>query len=198
MVEMTIASGIIAAAIVVAAAIIVWVSRQLRGRIPLSFADDMGTSCILKTKNVEKAYRAFMELKKKQSADGMVISRRYPERLSQKYDLEDSEFLWLSFEKTKDSIDPSDLEKLEFLIHEFVTSHEGALILLDGIEYLILQNSFESTLKFLQSSNDLIILNKAMLIIPLDPTSLDRKELSLIERELETYQVDYRLMRFFE
>ncbi len=198
MVEMTIASGIIVAAIVVTAGIIVWVFRQLKRRIPLSFADDMGTSCVFKTKNVEKAYNAFMELKKKQSADGMVISRSFPERLSQKYNLEDSEFLWLSFEKTKDSIDPSDLEKLEFLIHEFVTSHEGAVILLDGIEYLILQNSFESALKFLQSSNDLIILNKAMLIIPLDPTSFDRKELSLIERELETYQVDYRLMRFFE
>jgi archaellum biogenesis ATPase FlaH len=139
-----------------------------------------------------------MELREKQSRDGIIISRVFPDRLRQRYGFDRSEFLWLSYEKTEKSIDPSDLEKLEYLIHEFVSSHENAVVLLDGVEYLILQNSFESTLKFLQSLNDQIILNGATLIMPLDPKSLDRKELSLLERELETYQVDYRLSRFFE
>lgn len=198
MVETTFVRGVIVAAIVVAVVALLWLLSQLRNRVSLDFADDMGTSYVLKTKNVEKAYNAYMGLKEKRSSEGMVISRVFPERLCQKYGLEDSTFIWLSYEQTESSIDPSDLEKLEFLIHEFVTSHKGAIVLLDGIEYLILQNSFENTLKFLQSSNDLIILNKAMLIIPLDPTSLEKKELSLLERELETFQVNYRLMRFFE
>ena len=185
-------------AIVATVVVAIWLLSKLRKKIPLDFANDLGTSYVLKTRDSRKAYETYARLRDKGGREGMVISRVFPERLGQKYQLEGSTFLWLTYEKTENSIDPSDLEKLEFLIHEFVSLHKGAAILLDGIEYLVLQNTFESTLKFLQSLNDQIILNGAALIMPLDPTSLDKKELSLLERELDTYQVDYRLMRFFE
>lgn len=190
--------GRTAAIIVGAVAVTVWLLYQVKKRASFDFAGDVGTSYILKTRDVRKAYNAYMELKEKESREGIVISRIFPDRLRQRYGVNESTFLWLSYESTQESIDPSDLEKLEYLVHEFVSSHEGAVVLLDGVEYLILQNSFESTLKFLQSLNDQIILNGATLIMPLDPKSLDKKELSLLERELETYQVDYRLSRFFE
>jgi hypothetical protein len=190
--------GKTAAIIIGVVAVVIFLLSLLKRRVSFDFAGDLGTSYVLKTKNVRKAYTTYMELREKQSRDGIIISRVFPDRLRQRYGFDRSEFLWLSYEKTEKSIDPSDLEKLEYLIHEFVSSHENAVVLLDGVEYLILQNSFESTLKFLQSLNDQIILNGATLIMPLDPKSLDRKELSLLERELETYQVDYRLSRFFE
>jgi hypothetical protein len=185
-------------AIVATVVVVIWLLSKLRKKIPLDFVNDLGTSYVLKTRDSRKAYETYVRLREKRGREGMVISRVFPERLCQKYPLEGSTFLWLTYEKTENSIDPSDLEKMEFLIHEFVTFHKGAAVLLDGVEYLILQNSFESTLKFLQSLNDQIILNGAALIMPLDPTSLDKKELSLLERELDTYQVDYRLMQFFE
>ena len=190
--------GKTAAIIIGVVAVVIFLLSLLKRRVSFDFAGDLGTSYVLKTKNVRKAYTTYMELRDKQSRDGIIISRVFHERLRQRYGIDHSEFLWLSYEKTEKSIDPSDLEKLEYLIHEFVSSHENAVVLLDGVEYFILQNSFESTLKFLQSLNDQIILNGATLIMPLDPKSLDRKELSLLERELETYQVDYRLSRFFE
>ncbi|KYK27541.1 MAG: DUF835 domain-containing protein [Theionarchaea archaeon] len=191
-------SGRIVALIVVAVAVVIWLLVQVRKKIPFGFADDFGTSYVLKTKDSRKAYETYRELKEKHSREGMVVSRVFPDRLSRRYGLKGTAFLWLSYEKTENSIDPSDLEKLEFLIHDFISSHKGAVVLLDGVEYLILQNSFESALKFLQSLNDRIILNMAALIIPLDPASVEKKELSLLERELDIYQVDYRLMRFFE
>lgn len=190
--------GRTAALIGIAIVLVVWVLIQLKKRVPFDFAGDLGTSYVLKTRDVKKAYTTYMEVKKKRSKEGIVVSRVFPDRLRQRHGINECTFLWLSYEEVGNSIDPSDLEKLEFLIHEFVSAHEGAVVLLDGLEYLILQNSFEKTLKFLQSLNDQIILNGATLIIPLDPKSLDKKELSLIERELESYQVDYRLSRFFE
>jgi archaellum biogenesis ATPase FlaH len=128
----------------------------------------------------------------------MVISRTFPDKIRQKYRMGNDTFLWLSREKTEGSIDPSDLEKLEYFVQEFVSENEKAIVLLDGIEYIALQNTFESTLKFLQSLNDRIVLSRATLIIPLNPAVLDKKQLSLLERELEILQVDYRLSRFFE
>ena len=198
MVEMTFMSAGIITVIVIVVVVGTWLLFQLKRKIPLKFSEDLGSSYVLKTKDAKKAYDTYIKLTEDRLQKGMVISRVFPERLSQKYPLDNTTFLWLSYEKTENSIDPSDLDKLEFLIHEFVSSRKGAVILLDGVEYLILQNSFENTLKFLQSLNDQIILNGAALVMPLDPASLDTKELSLLERELETYQVDYRLMRFFE
>ncbi len=198
MFEEAFAYGKIIAIAIVVVITLLWLMSQLRKRMPLDFADDLGTSFILKTKDSTKAFNAYMNLKERKYLKGMVISRVFPDRLRKKYGMDDSVFLWLSREKIEESIDPSDLEKLEFLVHEFVSSHENAIVLLDGLEYITTHNTFEDTLKFLQSLNDRIILSKATLIIPLDPTSVDKKELSLLERELEIYQVDYRLMRFFE
>lgn len=198
MFDLTLLSIVVVAGTAGIVVVVLWFSGQLKKKIPLEFGENMGSSYVLKTRDVKKAYDTYLEVKKKKSAEGIVISRVFPERLQQKYELGGSSFLWLSYEKTEDSIDPSNLEKLEFLVHEFISAHEGAVVLLDGVEYLVLQNSFGNTLKFLQSLNDQIILKKATLIIPLDPTSLDKKELSLLEREVESYQVDYRLSRFFE
>jgi predicted neuraminidase len=187
--------AIIAGVVMVA---VFWLLLQLRKRVHLDFSGVFGASYILKTRNTDKAFDMFMKLRERTAADGIIISRVFPDRLRKMYKLEDSILMWLSHQKTDESIDPSNLEKLEFIIHEFISRHEGALVLIDGIEYIILQDSFENALKFLQSLNDLIILNKATLIIPLNPVALNKKELSLLERELESYQVDYRLMRFFE
>lgn len=198
MFELSFSSGRIIIIVGIAVAVVIWLFFQLKKKIPLDFSDELGTSFVLKTRDSRKAYFTYLKLKEKQSKEGMVISRVFPDRLCQRYGLENNTFLWLSYEKTRNSIDPSDLEKLEYLVQDFISTHEGAVVLLDGVEYLILQNSFESVLKFLQSLNDRIILRRAALIIPLDPTSVEKKELSLLERELQTYQVDYRLSRFFE
>jgi hypothetical protein len=195
-------SGIMLAGGILGIAILLVILLVLVGRrstsLPLDVIDDLGICLVLKTKDVNTAYKSYMELKDKQDTKGMIISRVYPEKILKKYSSPDSNILWLSYEKTDHSIDPSSLDKLEYLVYDFVSTNKGSIVLLDGMEYLILQNTFEETLKFLQSLSDHIILNGAILIIPLDPASLDGKQLSLIERELETYQVDHRLMRFFE
>jgi hypothetical protein len=190
------AGGILVITVVVV--VILFLIGTGKRDLPFDVMDDLGTCLVLKTKDVDTAYRSYLDLKKKQDGQGMIISRVYPERLLKKYLLDDSTLLWLSYEKTDSSIDPSSLDKLEYLIYDFVSANKGSIVLLDGMEYLILQNTFEETLKFLQSLSDHIILNGAILIIPLNPASLDEKQLSLIERELETFQVNHRLMRFFE
>jgi hypothetical protein len=187
--------AVIAIAAVVA---VLLVLQYMKRRESLRFTDDLGASYIVKTKDTKKGFEAYEKIRERQSSPGMVISRTFPDKIRQKYGMDDDIFLWLSREKTEGSIDPSDLEKLEYFVQEFVSENERAVVLLDGIEYIALQNTFESTLKFLQSLNDRIILSRATLIIPLNPAVLDKKQLSLLERELEILQVDYRLSRFFE
>lgn len=183
---------------IAAVGLLLWTLQYIRKRESLRFTDDLGASYIVKTKDTRKGFEVYEKMRKRQPSRGMIISRTFPDKIRQKYRMDEDVFLWLSREKTEGSIDPSDLEKLEFFVQEFVSHNEKAVILLDGVEYIVLQNSFESTLKFLQSLNDRIILSRAILIIPLNPAVLDKKQLSLLERELEILQVDYRLNKFFE
>ena len=83
------------------------------------------------------------------------------------------------------------------MVKEFIEERKEAIILLDGLEYLILQNGFETSLRFIQALNDLVILNKATLIVPVNPASLSVKELSLLEKEMETHRLSYNILRFF-
>jgi hypothetical protein len=65
---------------------------------------------------------------------------------------------------------------------------ERNTMLLSGIEYLILQNNFDSVLKLIQLLRDHAAITGTILIIPVSPGTVEKKELKLIERELEVFQ----------
>jgi hypothetical protein len=83
MFETTYEIGRTVALIGIAIVVVVWALIQLKRRAPFDFAGDLGTSYVLKTKDVKKAYTTYMELKKKRSKEGIVVSRVFPDRLRQ-------------------------------------------------------------------------------------------------------------------
>ena len=56
------------------------------------------------------------------------------------------------------------------------------MILLDGIEYLMINNEFARILHFLEYVNEQIALRRAALILSVDERAFDAKELAYIER----------------
>ena len=158
---------------------------------------ELGVSYLVKERGTNRGFTLFQKLVNERKTKGMVISRTFPDKLRQSEPIESSEIWWLTREKSPDSIDPLSLAKLTHLIKEFIQKEDGGVILLDGLEYLILQNDFETTLRFIQALNDLIILNKATLIVPIDPSSLSIKQLSLLEKEMETQRLSMNILRFF-
>jgi len=56
------------------------------------------------------------------------------------------------------------------------------VILLDGIEYLMINNDFARILHFLEYVNEQIALHRAALILSVDERAFDAKELAYIER----------------
>jgi archaellum biogenesis ATPase FlaH len=57
--------------------------------------------------------------------------------------------------------------------------------LLDGIEYLITNNNFLTVLRLVQSLRDQIAVNKATLLLSVNPSTLDSHQLNLLEREVD-------------
>ncbi len=62
-----------------------------------------------------------------------------------------------------------------------------SIILLDGLEYLMTNNTFALVLHLLQMLKDKISLGESMLLLPIDPKCIDEKEMALLQQEFETY-----------
>ncbi len=108
---------------------------------------------------------------------GMVISRT-PERDLRKIIGGDFDFLWMG-EKTSQKVISPQLDELESKFRELKRTG----ILVDRLEYLVFKNSFEDVLSFVQHLKDLAYLNKLIVILSIDPASLDERESRLLEKE---------------
>ncbi|MBU7027806.1 MAG: DUF835 domain-containing protein [Theionarchaea archaeon] len=145
---------------------------------------EAGTAYIVKEEKPYECYKAFLELSSQRS--GLIITRIHPHRVKKRFGIS-SKILWLSTVETKNTIEPTQLSKLAFIISHFVKDNKGSTILLDGLEYLILQNDFETVLKFVYSVADYISLHNAILLLPLSPKILSKAQIKMLERELEPY-----------
>jgi hypothetical protein len=139
---------------------------------------------LVKGESFESAFQVFERLIKGGSK-GMCITRNFPKRLHDKYELGNSKVIWLTNVQGDKMIRPSDIEKIRHSISLFLKENEGAVLLLDGIEYLITHNKYESVLKFVQSLKDQVAIKKAKFLIPISPSAIEGHELKLIEREVD-------------
>jgi hypothetical protein len=132
----------------------------------------------------KKSLEIFMDLVTHGLA-GLCITRMHPQKLRDKYGLQKTPILWLTQSvEVRGRIAPSDILELSHTLREFVRRTKDSVILLDGIEYLITQNSFDEILRFVQSLNDMISVSSSIVVIPLDPSTLDVKQVHLFEREM--------------
>ena len=143
---------------------------------------DPAEAYIVTEKKPEKAVEIFYDLVT-HGIPGFIISREHPERLRRKYKLVRTPMLWLSRSERENTISSDDLFMLECIIEDFTRKSSESVILLDGLEYLITQTSFEKVLHYVQELIDIIILNNSRLLISLHKDALSPREYSLLERE---------------
>jgi hypothetical protein len=117
---------------------------------------------------------------------GLVITRTNPKRVREAHDLQADRVLWLTDREgsAEDTIAPA-LERIVYEIEAFMTNHPRGGVLLDGIEYLVSNNSFEAVLKFIRRLLDLVSESHYVLLISLSSATLKEQELKVLEREME-------------
>ena len=125
------------------------------------------------------------ELMLADGARGFCITRQYPERVRGTYKMAGARTLWLSQTPGPESHSPTSIGALATEVQKYVESTKDAVLILDGVEYLVVNNGFPQVLKFIEHVNELVMRSKAIMIIPVSPDAFDRKEMALIERNLE-------------
>ncbi|MFW5906899.1 MAG: DUF835 domain-containing protein [Candidatus Natronoplasma sp.] len=131
----------------------------------------------------ESSFELFKEILET-GEKGLCVTRDYPDKVREKYGLEDVEIVWLSNVDREDVIRPKSLEKFSLTIENFLTKKKG-VILLNGLEYLITNNDFRTVLHLIQSIKDQVAINKSIMMIPVNPATLEDNQMDLLTGEVD-------------
>lgn len=156
--------------------------RKETGAYERPFGLEFGATYLIKD-DVGRAFEIFLDAVLS-GIEGLCITREYPPKVRRRYGLERTPIVWLSDERAEGERTVKSLQELSIMIDNFLREGGRKAILLDGIEYLILQHGFESFMNFLYLNRSRVERNDSILIAPLLEGALDPKQAKLIEREM--------------
>jgi hypothetical protein len=147
-----------------------------------------GSSYLFSEKGVQRAYDSLKRLLS-EGKRGLVISRNHPSRIQQTYGL-DCPIMWIA-KSTRPtggvlSLEPTRLMKIHTTVSDFIKANPGAVVLLDGLEYLITENGFGPVMKTIQLTNEEVAMSGSYLLVPIDPRTLDTQQMGYLEREFSS------------
>ena len=156
------------------------------GRSPFEISLIPGTTYVLEEEKPSKSLALFSDLVS-HGMDGLCISRYNPETLYERYGVPSQTVIWLTqkSEPGYRTVDPTNFPRLSSMISDFLEKASYPLVLLEGLGYLITQSNYETVLRFIQSQRDEIAISNAIMLVHIDPLSLDTKELHRLSGELE-------------
>ncbi len=124
-------------------------------------------------------------------AQGLCLTMESPEKIRQRYLLQITPIFWIS-KHGNGSISPANLEIMAGMINDFFRRSKNPVVLLDGIEYLVITNGFNPVLKFLHDVREMVILKKAIFILPVSSAAFEERENALIETIFE--RADFKIV----
>jgi hypothetical protein len=144
-----------------------------------------GLSYLIKEKKSIKGFNAFVDAVKR-GRQGLCITTQYPNEVRRKYSLHVTPILWLSKQRLDYSIDPASLGALAYAIDEFIRKSQKSVVMLDGLEYLVTANGFDSVVTLLHDIRESIAVNRSSFIVSVNPKTLNKAQLAIIERYMES------------
>lgn len=162
-------------------------SHEAEGMRVREFKFDLagGQSYLVEEPKPEVAHRAFVT-KVQEGYKGLAITRGHPRNLAGKLGELEATIYWLTDRESAiaQTLPPS-LERIMLVIEEFIRTNEKCVILLDDIQYLISNTTFEGIVRFIRSVVDEISETPSIFIVSVNEESLSPQDRSILEREME-------------
>ena len=143
-----------------------------------------GASYLIINENIEPALGLFTDLTIS-NHDGLFITRDSLSKIQSIFPSSDVDVVELSQEDIEGVTCIYDPDTLTAKIEEFSSKHFRPVVLFDRIDYLLSNFSFEKVIKALYKINDIIALNNAILMLRLNPTIINKRQLAIIEEEMK-------------
>lgn len=140
---------------------------------PSKYNLELQETYLLEEEKPRKAFDMFADLVK-HGFRGFGICRTHPQKVREQYNLEKTPMMWLSEIDTSqvEQVGPKDIPKLIYLVSEFIKRAQPAAVLLEGIEYLVVQNDFNAILRLLHTLSDYVAISNSVLLLPINPKAL--------------------------
>jgi len=158
---------------------------DLLTKLLLDRRDELEDGCVYLLK--ERKPRRAWELFRRCGEGGrrlLYVTRQHPDHAVRQGGSLPVRVVWLSTTIGTDYVDPHNLNSLTTLIQGFVDEANGprSAILLDGIEYLKINNDPERVFQFFDYLDEVVATRRAVLLVSIDDRAFDPKELALLER----------------
>lgn len=143
-----------------------------------------GFGYIIKETKPDKSFEMFMD-QVTHNIQGLCITREHPGIIRKKWGLEKTPIIWLSNQLGRVYVNPTNIGILSDTIIRFIEKSGDSVIMVDGIEFLIVNNDFEKVLRMVHHIAEATMEYKSRLIISVDPRTLDVRQMALLERNME-------------
>jgi len=146
-----------------------------------------GLCYIVRERKPFLAYKLF-ESTLGEGVPGLCVTRQFPDKVREIFDLKDTRVLWLSHTPGKDHHNPTSVGTLATIISSFIERYKKCVVLIDGLEYLVINNGFQQVLRFVEHINEQVMQSRSIVLVPISPSAFSEKELALIERNVQVIE----------
>ena len=140
-----------------------------------------GRSYVVKEKKPDIGLALFLSLVEK-GYRPLLITRQHPNHVRKAHIGVDIRAIWLSTTLGKDYIDPHNLNALTNEILAHIGGGGKSVVLLDGVEYLMINNDPPRLWKFVEYVNEVVAQTSAVLLISVDDRAFEPRDMALLER----------------
>ena len=140
-----------------------------------------GRAYLVKEKKPGKAWAKFGDLLD-DGYEGLYVTRQHPNHVEKRHGPKTLRVVWLSTTLGRDYVDPHNLGALTNLIHGFTEAPRRTVVLLDGLEYLMINNDFSRILRFVETLREIVMQRSCVLILSVDERAFDGREMAFLER----------------
>jgi DNA-binding response OmpR family regulator/predicted transcriptional regulator len=124
-------------------------------------------------------YNSFKKRSKGKKA--MVFTTEDPEEIERRYRFSNIPFYMITSKKGKGTLSPTELDRLSKIINKFIKREPGSVVLIQGIDMLIRNNSKVNFNEFIKKLNESFKRNNCTLIISANPLDLDKEDIFELE-----------------
>ncbi|MCG7844837.1 MAG: DUF835 domain-containing protein [Methanomassiliicoccales archaeon] len=148
-----------------------------------------GFSYLVKETKPNRSFEIFVD-QVTHNIQGLCVTRQHPTILRKEWGLEKTPIIWLSNQLGKVYVNPSNIGILSDTIIRFVEKSGDSVVMMDGVEFLMVNNDFDKVLRMIHHITEAVMENRSRLIVSIDPRTLEIRELALLERNMEIIETD--------
>ncbi|MDD1768977.1 MAG: DUF835 domain-containing protein [Methanomassiliicoccales archaeon] len=143
-----------------------------------------GFGYIVKEQKPNKSFEVFVD-QVTHKIQGLCVTRQHPDIIRKEWGLEKTPIIWLSNQLGKVYVNPTNIGILSDTIIRFVEKSGDSIVLIDGVEFLMVNNDFTKVLRMIHHITEAVMEYKSRLLVSVDPRALDTREMALLERNME-------------